>query len=135
MTPKIDVAFSTLITATATRSARWHNPDTPWSLSDYAVALAGETGEVCNVIKKLNRARDGMRGNAQSEEELRSDLALELADTLAYLILLAHAANIDLVSAYATKYNEVSVRVGFSDRILPDDHQDVFVYLPNGAQS
>ena len=83
-----------------------------WSLSDWGVALAGETGEACDVIKKLNRARDGLSGNKLTTDELQLELAEELADTLAYLDLLAAAAGINLAGAYRQKFNEVSERHG-----------------------
>ena len=59
-----------------------------WSLSDWMTATAGELGEAANIIKKLNRYRDGIPGNSESEEELRSKLADELADVAIALDLL-----------------------------------------------
>ena len=84
-----------------------------WSLSDWAVATAGELGEACNIIKKLNRARDGLVGNTESEGDLQAALAGELADTIIYLDLLAARAGIDLGDAVIVKFNLVSERVGF----------------------
>ncbi|RYE42039.1 MAG: hypothetical protein EOP24_34305 [Hyphomicrobiales bacterium] len=58
-----------------------------WSLSDWIVALGGEVGEGLNVIKKLNRERDGFGGNTKSLAELEADFADELADAVLYLDL------------------------------------------------
>src|SRR5579863_8864575 len=94
------------------RCLRWHPGGLQsWSLSDWGVALAGECGEVCDVIKKLNRVRDGMGGNKRSPAELRADLADEIADVYLYLDLLAQAAGVDLSSAVTKKFNEVSERM------------------------
>ena len=43
-----------------------------WSLSDWVTALTGEVGEAANVIKKLNRVRDGIRGNEMTPEQLKA---------------------------------------------------------------
>lgn len=36
-----------------------------WSTSDWITAVMGELGEAANVVKKLNRVRDGIPGNPQ----------------------------------------------------------------------
>ncbi|MCH8197438.1 MAG: MazG-like family protein [Proteobacteria bacterium] len=94
-----------------------------WSLSDWAVATAGELGEACNIIKKLNRAHDGLRGNTESEGDLQAALAGELADTIIYLDLLAARAGIDLGDAVIDKFNLVSERLAFPRhvRLAPDE--------------
>ena len=58
-----------------------------WSLSDWVTATVGELGEAANIVKKLNRVRDGIRGNTESPDELMSKLADELADVQIYLDL------------------------------------------------
>lgn len=75
-------------------------------------ALAGEVGEACNVVKKLERERLGLKGTRSSV----SSLSKELADVLCYLDLLAAKFNIDLEVAYIEKFNEVSERNGFKTR-------------------
>jgi len=98
-----------------------------WSLSDWAVATAGELGEACNIIKKMNRARDGLVGNTESDGDLQAALADELADTIIYLDILAARAGIDLGDAVIAKFNLVSERLGFPChvRLVPDepDHE------------
>lgn len=111
------LTFSTLRSLNVRRSARWHGA-TQWSLSDWATATVGELGEACNVIKKLNRLRDGLVGNQErSTAALSAMLAKELADTQIYLDLLAYEANIDLAQAVIEKFNEVSERNGFPERL------------------
>ena len=61
-----------------------HDPAS-WSASDWMVATMGELGEAANVLKKLNRERDGIKGNTASATVLREQLANEIADTFIYL--------------------------------------------------
>ncbi len=88
-----------------------------WSLSDWFTATFGELGEAANIAKKLNRIRDGIIGNTESEDELRAKLADELADTFIYLDLLAQSAGIDLESAVIDKFNRTSNKIGYSTRL------------------
>lgn len=112
------LTFEMLRASNVTRCVRWHPKGiNSWSLSDWAVAMAGEAGEACNVIKKLNRERDGLGGNSVSEQQLRDALGDEIADTLIYLDLLAAAAGIDLAEAVKRKFNAVSVRMSFPERL------------------
>jgi MazG nucleotide pyrophosphohydrolase domain. len=110
--------FGRLRTMNELRCARWHPGGVGgWSLSDWAVAMAGEAGEACNVVKKLNRERDSLVGNRETATDLRAALAKELADTVIYLDLLAAAAGIDLGEAVTAKFDEVSVKHGFPERL------------------
>lgn len=83
-----------------------------WSLSDWFTAALGEFGEAANVAKKLNRVRDGVPGNTETEAELRAKLARELADTFVYLDLLAQAAGVDLPAAVREVFNAKSDQLG-----------------------
>jgi NTP pyrophosphatase (non-canonical NTP hydrolase) len=62
-----------------------------------------------------NRERDGLPGNKFSPTQ--KQIADELADVLTYLDLLAATLGVDLGHATAQKFNEISERVGFPDRI------------------
>lgn len=59
----------------------FNHPIAGWTPSDWMTATVGELGEAANVLKKLNRVRDGIPGNSQSAEDLRAALAEEIADT------------------------------------------------------
>lgn len=98
------------------RCARWHSLES-WSPSDWGVALAGEVGELCNVIKKLNRVRDGIVGNKPNEPDLGNQLASEIADVYLYLDLLAQRMGVDLYEAVRIKFNETSIRMGFPEQL------------------
>jgi NTP pyrophosphatase (non-canonical NTP hydrolase) len=103
-----------------TRCLRWHPEGlNSWSLSDWAVALAGETGELCNVVKKLNRIRDQLAGNKAGVDEagLRAALADEIGDVFAYLDLVAQAAGLSLEHCARDKFNRVSERLNMPERL------------------
>ncbi|WP_338508675.1 MazG-like family protein [Pseudomonas poae] len=82
--------------------------DGPW----WGNAMAGECGEACNVVKKIDR--DGLTADRIIA------LGKELADVVTYADLLAARYGIDLGQAVALKFNEVSQRVS-SDQRLPTD--------------
>lgn len=82
--------------------------------------LAGEVGEACNVIKKLERERLGILGSRATVEQL----ADELADVLICADLIAMHYGIDLEAAVARKFNATSEKVGLQTRLaVPDDRE------------
>jgi len=86
-----------------------------WSLSDWLTATAGELGEAANIIKKLNRVRDGIPGNSETPEQLKEKLADEIADVAIYLDLLAQAAGFDLETIRDAKFEKTSRKIGYKD--------------------
>ncbi len=84
-----------------------------WSLSDWMTATAGELGEAANIVKKLNRIRDGIPGNVETPEQLRSMLADELADVAIYLDLMAQAAGFDLETIREAKFAKTNLKIGY----------------------
>jgi NTP pyrophosphatase (non-canonical NTP hydrolase) len=119
------LSFADLRATSLARSARWHPRGiNQWSLSDWGVAAAGEMGEALNVIKKMNRERDGAPGNSVSADFLRLQLADEIADTVIYLDILAASEGISLAAAIVSKFNRTSAKLGFPERLgaaLPTD--------------
>ncbi len=100
------------------RALRWHPQGlSSWSLSDWSVALSGEVGELCNVVKKLNRVRDGLQQKAVDEAKLHEMLADEIGDVFAYLDLVAQAAGLNLEDCIRNKFNKISEREGFPERL------------------
>jgi NTP pyrophosphatase (non-canonical NTP hydrolase) len=85
-----------------------------WSLSDWFTAILGELGEAANVAKKLNRIRDGIRGNKESEAELRAKLKRELADVFVYLDLTAQAAGFKLGDVVLEVFDAKSREIGYA---------------------
>jgi NTP pyrophosphatase (non-canonical NTP hydrolase) len=98
--------------ANYTRQQEW-DPDNQITLSYRGNELAGEVGEACNVIKKLERERLGIRGSRATKEQL----AEELADVVICVDLLAAALGIPLGDAVRAKFNATSEKYGLATRI------------------
>jgi NTP pyrophosphatase (non-canonical NTP hydrolase) len=77
-------------------------------------ATCGELGEAANIIKKLNRVRDGIPGNTEDSDQLRDQLAEELADVAIYLDLLTQAAGFDLETIREAKFAKTSAKIGYT---------------------
>ena len=110
------LTFDEFRAANVARCLKWHPRGIEsWSPSDWLTAVTGELGELASLLKMRNRERDGLPGNKFSPSD--EQVADELADVLTYLDLLAAALGVDLGHAAAQKFNKVSERLGFSDRI------------------
>ncbi len=91
----------------------FNHPLEAWSLSDWCTATMGELGEAANIVKKLNRERDGIPGNDLTADELQAQLADEIADTFIYLDLMAQAAGVVLPDAVLAKFDRTSQKIGY----------------------
>jgi NTP pyrophosphatase (non-canonical NTP hydrolase) len=120
-----DLTFKEVAKVNASRCNRWHkgfpiNED-GWNGADWSNAMQGEAGEAGNVVKKLRRLDCGLWGNRKEgdldRESLIAKLASEIADTYAYLDLLATFYGIDIEQAIVTKFNQISAAAGFSERL------------------
>lgn len=110
--------YTTLREANIARQKEW-DAGNQISLAYRGNELAGEVGEACNVIKKLERERLGIRGSRASVEQL----AEELADIIICADLVAMAEGIDLDLAVAQKFNATSEKVGLNTRLSEEDTQ------------
>lgn len=95
----------------------FNHPIHGWSMSDWMVAVMGELGEAANIVKKLNRVRDGVPGNDIGETQLRANLKDEIADAYIYLDLFCTSAGIDLRDAVIAKFNKSSEKIGYEKRL------------------
>jgi NTP pyrophosphatase (non-canonical NTP hydrolase) len=86
-----------------------------WSNSDWFTAILGELGEAANVAKKLNRIRDGIPGNKETEQELRDKLRQELGDVFVYLDLLAQRNGFLIGDAALEVFRKKSKEIGYDD--------------------
>lgn len=109
----IALDLTTLRAANVKRCEQVFHPLHRWSPTDWACAVAGEAGEVCNAVKKLRRLHDGTNTakDPQSVEACHAAIADEIADTVIYLDLLAARLGIDLSIAVINKFNAVSHRM------------------------
>lgn len=83
--------------------------------------LAGEAGEVSNVVKKLSREALGMVGSRDTKEHL----AEEIADVVICADLLAMHEGIDLSAAIISKFNQTSCNLGFSVMLSAEAEGDI----------
>lgn len=104
--------YSTLRSANEDRQQQW-DPEAKIDLSFRGNELAGEVGEACNVIKKLERMRLGIRGSKVTKE----NLAQELADVVICADLIAMECGIDLMKAVEDKFNATSEKYVLDARL------------------
>jgi NTP pyrophosphatase (non-canonical NTP hydrolase) len=105
--------YESLSEANAVRQREW-DPEDRITLAYRGNELAGETGEACNVIKKLERERLGIRGSRATVAQL----AEELADVVICAYLVAMHEGIDLDNAVADKFNDTSDKYGLKTRLM-----------------
>jgi len=96
------LSFRRLSRANRQRCEESYFPLEDWTPTDWATALAGETGEACNLIAKMRRG-DKIDVN---------DIGRELADIVIYADLLASRLGLDLEKCLVQKFNETSARQG-----------------------
>lgn len=77
-------------------------PIPDWALTDWASALAGEAGELCNLLKKR------FRGDDISSAEIGK----EVANVIGYAVLVAARFGLSSGSIVADRFDEVSRRMG-----------------------
>lgn len=71
------------------------------SIPHHTLAMAGEVGELANIVKKVERGSLRM-GDANT----RYEMAMELTDVFIYLLNLAGLMGVDLEAAYELKRTE-----------------------------
>lgn len=101
--------------ANLARQQEW-DPNDQITLAYRGNELAGEVGEACNVIKKIERERLGINGSRDTV----AHLAEELADVVICADLIAMHEGIDLLgTAVPAKFNATSEKVGLKTRLHP----------------
>lgn len=144
--------FESLRAANLSRLPRFghgelHDPGA-WNAMGWGCAIAGEFGELNEVAALLCLSelstKVGILNNALKKYErqmykdpprnvLLPQIGREAADVIIYLDLLAAFLGIDLQKFTAIKFNEVSVRAGFPERISTYD--GAFYLQPSGDES
>ena len=100
MKKRKSLTFRRLRKANLTRCVKDIRPIESWTPLEWGGSLAGEVGELCNLLKKMRRG----------SKIKKSDLAHELADVITYADLVAASLDIDLGEAVIEKFNIVSKR-------------------------
>ena len=104
--------FMQLRRANVDRNAEW-DPEGKLNASFRGLELAGEVGELCNLVKKLERERMGIPGSRATFLQLCE----ELADVQICLDLLAMHYSIDLGLATKVKFNQTSDKMQLKTRL------------------
>lgn len=106
------------------RAKRWHKGSiATWAPERWSNAAAGEMGECCNAVKKLNRLEDEMQqhaGDTAIPADLKSaheKVCKEACDTIVYLNLLIQRLGRDPEAELRKCFNSISEREGFPERI------------------
>ncbi len=110
--PTGEITLDRLRMANRVRNCEWGGGDK--ITAEYsAVELAGEVGELLNVIKKMMRENLGIRGSRATINDLED----EFADVLITLDLLAMRMKVDLTESLRRKFNETSSKLGLMTRL------------------
>jgi len=91
-------------------------------LTYWTTALAGEVGELCNMIKKMQRVEKGGidGGSSYTAKDISKEMLKEEIGGIAiYLDLLASLLDIDLEDAIIDTFNSKSVKYGFEQFVKP----------------
>lgn len=92
-------------------------------LTYWTTALAGEVGELCNMIKKMQRVEKGGidGGSSYTAKDITKEMLKEEIGGIAiYLDLLASLLDIDLEEAIIDTFNSKSEKYGFKEMIKPE---------------
>lgn len=76
-----------------------------WNAEQWACAIAGEAGELCNIVKKVFRGDFALN-------EVRGEILEEIADIITYCDLMMTFLDADTGTEVAKKFNKVSARRG-----------------------
>jgi len=90
--------MSLLATVCLEDSKRWFPGETNGDLVHHTLSMAGEVGEVANIVKKIQRGDLKL-----SDAVVLHDLREEVVDVFIYLLNLAGILNIDLYKGFAAK--------------------------------
>ncbi len=110
------------------RALEWHkNGLDEWSPAEWGNALAGECGELCNVLKKILRHDKGIQQRAViaelggTDDERRELLILmaadEIGDVYTYLDLVCQVLGLDMYDCIRDKFNFISEREKLPQRL------------------
>lgn len=80
--------------------------------------LAGEVGELCNLLKKMVRIQREIKGTYEERSTLFKMIEDEAADVLICLDLVCLELGINLSLATTAKFNATSLKHGLGARLL-----------------
>lgn len=92
------------------KASKYQICEEQWTPAHWMQATVGELGELANLLKKVDRGDFPL-------EQVKNEVAKELADVQTYLDILALKLGVDLGQATIDKFNEVSERIGSPVRL------------------
>lgn len=102
-----DLTFKTFQALNRKRcNEAFHKDGEWWPVQNWALAIAGEAGELCNLVKKV------IRGDFSLEDK-RQEILYEVADVMAYCDLLVTTLGGDTGEEVMRKFDIVSERIGW----------------------
>lgn len=105
-TPVRDLTFRRFQAMNAMRCKVAFPTCADWTLQDWGCSLAGEVGELCNMLKKLRRGDFTLK-------ILRKKILAELADIITCADLMTTELEASTGDELLEKFGEVSRRVGY----------------------
>ncbi|MCE9618451.1 MAG: hypothetical protein K8R92_00900 [Planctomycetes bacterium] len=118
------LSFNALRSVNVERAMRWHPGGLEdWSVNDWLLAFGGEAGEALNAGKKHRRILSSIQqhGNVPAGlQDAEEKIMEELADAVIYADLCAARLGKSLGEAVVKKFNAISVREGFPERICKE---------------
>lgn len=109
--------LATLRQANTARQMEWPGGEHV-DLAFRGLELAGETGELCNLLKKAVRLQRGIKGTCEEREALSKMIEDEAADVLISLDLVCMELGIDLGLAVVSKFNKTSLKHNLQTRLI-----------------
>jgi NTP pyrophosphatase (non-canonical NTP hydrolase) len=121
---KKELTFKKLRKVNIARCEKYFHKIEEWSEAEWACALAGEVGELCNFIKKRTRllkskkfvkglkSNDYAKSLNKSFNDLGEEAKKEIGDIMCYLDLISARLGVTVEDCTRNKFNEVSDRVG-----------------------
>lgn len=112
------LTFADLAITNRARCQRWHTFADAWTGADWSNAMCGEAGEAANVVKKLRRHETHTTPQGDPDKtSLLIALGYEIADTILYAFLLADHYGINVEKAVIEKFDAVSRKNGFPEKL------------------
>lgn len=110
------ITFDELRIAVNEREDKWPGVE-KIDMAFHGLELAGEAGELCNVLKKMVRIERGIAGTTEPPLQLLIKVSDELGDVVICCALIANLLGMDLGSCVREKFNRTSEKHGFDTRI------------------
>lgn len=114
----LNLSFEEFRQINEARKARWHATSArQWIGPDWGNELAGETGECCNEIKKMQRHRDGIPQYNFDPALSERKLMKEIGDVVICAELIAEHFGLSLEECVKYAFNKTSEKNGFPERL------------------